>query len=411
MSGVGIIIGAGIYVLVGEAAAEAGAAVWLSFLVAAALSVLTAFSYCELAAMFPRAGAEYEYARHAFPAAVAFLAGWVMIAGLTIASAAVALGWANYLRTWVAIDARLGAMVLLAAVTGVALAGVQHSARLTTLLSLVQVGGLVAVIAAGADHVGEVDLLAGASAAGVLSGAALIFFAFIGFDEVITLSEETKNPTRTVPAALMSALGLSALLYVAVAVVSVSVLGASTLAGSERPLADVMGHATGTVAGDIVTVVALVSTTNTTLLATTAASRLTFAMARDDLLPPRLARLSRRQVPALAVGAVVATSAVFVLFEDVGFVASVTDVAVYLEFLAVNATVVILRYRLPAAPRPFRIPFTLGRVPVIAVLGFLATLLMLSRVDALPLLLGGGVTLAGLAVALAVTRLHQAGRL
>jgi APA family basic amino acid/polyamine antiporter len=141
------------------------------------------------------------------------------------------------------------------------------------ILSATQVGGLLLVIAIGLPHVGEVDLLAGNGLGGVLGASALIFFAFIGFDEVITLAEETRDPTRTVPRALLLALGLSTTLYVAVAVAAVSVLGAPALAASPRPLADVMGHVLGDRGATVVAAIAVVTTTHTTLLALTAASR------------------------------------------------------------------------------------------------------------------------------------------
>jgi basic amino acid/polyamine antiporter, APA family len=145
----------------------------------------------------------------------------------------------------VAVETRVAALGLLAAVSLVALRGVKQSERLTPGLSAVQVGGLVLVIAIGLPHVGDVGLLHGRGAGGVLGAAALVFFAFIGFDEVITLAEETRDPTRTVPRALLLALALSTALSIAVADAAVSVLGAETLAGSPRPLADVMAHVLG----------------------------------------------------------------------------------------------------------------------------------------------------------------------
>src|SRR6476619_5500174 len=120
-SGVGIIIGAGIYVLVGAATAKAGAGVWLAFLLAAVLCALTGLSYAELASMFPSAGAEYEYTRHAFPPWVAFLVGWTMIAGLIVAAATVTLGFAGYLGYFIQIPAKAGALALLLLITGIAL--------------------------------------------------------------------------------------------------------------------------------------------------------------------------------------------------------------------------------------------------------------------------------------------------
>ena len=188
-SGVGIIIGAGIYVLLGPATAKAGGMVWLSFIIAAILCGLTGLSYAELASMFPRAGAEYEYTRQAFPASVAFVVGWAMTSGLVIAAAAIALGFARYLQAFVDIDTRVGAWMLLALVTVVALGGIRRSSWVVLILSAVQVGGLLFVTVIGMGHLGETDLLHGRGASGVVGAAALVFFAFIGFDEVIRSEE------------------------------------------------------------------------------------------------------------------------------------------------------------------------------------------------------------------------------
>ncbi|MFI5325653.1 MAG: APC family permease, partial [Candidatus Rokuibacteriota bacterium] len=228
--GIGIIIGAGIYVLLGAATGHAGAIVWLAFLLAAVMSALSGLSYAELSAMFPSAAGEYEYARQAMPEWVAFVIGWMMIAGLVVAAATVSIGFARYVGYFLDIDPRAAAVALVAAVSLVAVAGVKQSARLTVALSAVQVGGLLLVVAIGLPHVGDVDLFAGRGPGGVMGAAALVFFAFIGFDEVITLAEETRDPTRTVPRALLLALGLSTALYIAVAVAAVSVLGAEALA-------------------------------------------------------------------------------------------------------------------------------------------------------------------------------------
>ena len=395
--GVGIIIGAGIYVLLGAATAQAGALVWLAFLVAATLSALTGLSYAELSSMFPSAAGEYEYTRHAWPEWVAFLVGWTMIFGLVVAAATVSLGFGRYVGHFVDLDPRAAALGLLAAVAGVASLGITHSARLTVALSAIQVGGLVLIVVIGAPHVGDVDLLSGAGPTGVLGAAALVFFAFIGFDEVITLAEETRDPTRTVPRALLLALALSTLLYVGVAVASVSVLGAAALAASPRPLADVMAHVLGERAAAVVAAIAILTTINTTLLALTAASRVIYGMAGAGALPPALAVVDpRRGAPRRAVAAGVLVAAAFALLGDFTIIAAVTDFAVYLVFVAVNATVVILRVRRPDLPRPFRVPGAIGRVPAAPVLGLVSVVVMLTQLEMPAIALGAALCVIGL---------------
>jgi APA family basic amino acid/polyamine antiporter len=380
--GVGIIIGAGIYVLVGSATAEAGAVVWLAFILAGFLSFLTALSYMELTSMYPSAAGEFEYTRNALPEWLAFLVGWIMIAGLVVAAAAIALGFARYLAYFAAIDPRLGALLLLGFVSVVAMTGIKESVRLTMALSAVQVGGLLFVIAIGVPHLGQHDLWESNGFAAVLSASALVFFAFVGFDEVITLAEETEAPTKTVPLALVLALSLSTALYVSVAIAAVSVLGAEALGNSTTPLADVIGHAIGSRGADVMAALAVVSTTNTTLLAVTASSRLLYGMAERGSLPALLAKIdATRRTPTAAIALSAATAAVFVLLRDLELVASVTDFAVYLVFLAVNATLVILRFKAPDHSRAFRVPGELGRFPIIPLLAFVAVVVMMTQLD------------------------------
>ncbi|HEX9819417.1 MAG TPA: APC family permease [Methylomirabilota bacterium] len=396
--GVGIIIGAGIYVLLGTATAHAGPLVWLAFLMAAALSLLTGLSYAELSSMFPSAAGEYEYTRQAMPEWIAFVVGWTMIAGLVVAAATVSLGFARYAGYFLDVDQRGAAVGLLAAVFAVATVGIKQSARVTLGLSAVQVGGLVLVVAIGLPHVGDVDLLTGPGAGGVLGAAALVFFAFIGFDEVITLAEETRDPTRTVPRALLLALGLSTALYVAVAVAAVSVLGAGALAASPRPLADVMAHVLGDRGATVVAAIAVVTTTNTTLLAMTAASRIIYGMARTGAMPCAFARVHpRRATPGRAILAVAVVAAGFALFGDFAVIAAVTDFAVYVVFLAVNGTVLILRRARPDLPRPFAVAGTVGGVPVVPILGLGAVALMLTQLEPLAIGLGAALLATGAA--------------
>ena len=395
--GVGIIIGAGIYVLLGTATAQAGAAVWLAFVLAAVLSALTGLSYAELSSMFPSAAGEYEYTRRVLPEWVAFVVGWMMIVGLVVAAATVSLGFGRYAGHFADVPPRAAGLTLLALVSVVAVAGIKQSARLILALSAVQVGGLLLIIAIGLPHVGEVDLLAGGGAGAVLGAAALVFFAFIGFDEVITLAEETRDPTRTVPRALLLALGLSTALYIGVAVAAVSVLGAEALGASPRPLADVMAHDLGGASAGVVAAIALISTTNTTLLAVTAASRVMYGMAARGALPARLARVHpRRRTPVNATVLVAAVAAVFTLVGELALIAAVTDFAVYVVFLAVNGTVVALRRRRPDLPRPFAVPGSLGGIPVIPVLGILSVVMMLSYLDGRAIGLGTGLSAVGL---------------
>ena len=394
-SGIGVIIGAGIYVLLGPATQAAGALVWASFLIAGLLSAITAFSYMELASMFPSAGSEHEFARQVFPRWVSFTAGWAMTLALIVAAPTVALGFARYLQIFIDIDVRAGALGLLLLVSFIAVSGMKRASWLVIALSTVQVGGLMLVIILGADHVGEVNLLQGNGLSGVIAGSALIFFAFIGFDEVITLSEETIDAHRTVPRALLLALAISTLLYVCVAVVSVSVLGADRLALSQQPLTDVMQDAVGGVAVNIVAVIALVTTLNTTLLVVTASSRMMFGMASKGDLPQWFQTLRNRKSPRNSVLATLVVACSLLFIGDIHQLAASTDALIYLMFLLVNVIVIMLRIKRPNDSRPFRIPGDIGKVPLLPIFGIGVTLLMASQLDLRSVILAAVLTAAG----------------
>ncbi|MEY3452629.1 MAG: APC family permease [Ilumatobacteraceae bacterium] len=397
MSGVAVIIGAGIFVLLGPATREAGGAVWLSFVFAGALSALTAFSYMELASMFPKAGSEHEFASQVFSRWVAVVVGWSMTAALVVAAATVSLGFGRYLNEFVSVDERLAAAVLLLIMAVVSYLGMERAAWLVILLALVEIGSLIAVIVIGVPSVGNHDLLSG-SFTGVLSAAGLVFFAFIGFDEVITLAEETRDPTWTVPRALLLALGISTLLYVGVAVSAVSVLGADALAVADRPLAAVGEKVFGGWAGSALSSAAMVSTGTTVLLVLTAGSRMFYGMAGANDLPRFLAEVRFQRVPLNALIVTVIAALGLLLLGDLKTLASATDALIYLTFLVVNAAVVALRRTQPELRRPFRIRGAIGWVPVLPVLAFIAVVVVARELQQSSFWMVGVIVALGLAV-------------
>ena len=405
-SGVGIIVGAGIYVLLAPAAEDAGGLVWLSFVVSAVVCVFTAMSYAELASMFPRTGGEYEYSSHVFGRTVTFMIGWAMAAGLVIAGATVSLGFARYAQYFWNVDDRWLALGVLGAAALMVVWGSTRWSKLVVALSLAQVAGLAFIVVIGIGHFGDGELFTGRggsswnSFGGVMSAAALVFFAYIGFDEVATLSEETNEPTRNTPRALLWSLGISAVLYVLVSIAAVNVLGAEGLASSTQPLTDVAADAVGERAGAVMAVFAMLTTANTVILVLTAASRMFFAMSRSGDLPSIGARLTRTGAPWAGVvfSAVVATG--FVIWGELKLIASATDFAIYAIFLSVNVMVIVLRRRDPERDRPFRSPWSVGQWPVLPIIGFAITVWMIALLELDGIVVGIGLFVLGGAIAL-----------
>ena len=226
LSGVGIILGAGIYVLIGQAAGLAGNAIWLAFGFSAIIALLTGLSYAELSSMFPKAGAEYDYVTNAFNKQFAFVIGWLVFLSGVLAAATVALGFAGYLSGLTSLPMIFSAIILLIVLTVLLAFGVKETARVAVIATLVEVAGLVIIIAIGLPHLGSVnywEMPQGYN--GLFAASALIFFAYQGFESMVKFSEETKKPETTVPKALILAIAISVILYVLVALSVVSVMG------------------------------------------------------------------------------------------------------------------------------------------------------------------------------------------
>ena len=405
-SGVAIIIGAGIYVLLGPATQEAGPHVWMSFLLSSALCALTAFSYMELSSMFPKAGSEHEFARQAFPRWIAATVGWSMAIALVVASATVALGFARYLQEFVDVDSRFAAIAVIILMAIVSTLGMERAVWVIVVLGTIEVGGLVWICVVGLPYVGDVDLVSHPYLGGVFNGAALVFFAFIGFDEVITLAEETRNSHKTVPRALLLSLAISTVLYVGVAVVATSVLGADALANSTKPLADVMRVIAGDRAASALALAALISTASTVLLALTSASRMLYGTASAGDLPTRLAVVYRRRVPLAALVVSTIGAVGLVLLQDISLLAAATDVIIYAMFIVVNLVVIILRRTMPDQSRPFAVRGHIRGVPFVPILGLIATASMAVHIDGRAALLAGFIMLMGTLVHLGFIRRH-----
>ena len=392
---VGAILGAGIYSVLGVAAARAGEGLWLSFAISAAVALLTALSYAELATAYPKASAEFTYLRRAVP-------GWpglALVTGLLVAlsgaatAATVAIAFAGYLRTFVDVPAALVAWGLIAAAAALNVVGVKESGWVNAAFTLLEAGGLVlfVVIGAGSDRFG--DALTAAPRLGVASAAALVFFSFLGFENIANLAEESKRPARDLPRAIFLSLIIATALYVLVALAAVALVRPDELGRSDAPLADAARTRSPNVAG-MLGGVALFATANTALVAILVAARVLFGMAREGALPKAVAALvPGRETPWVATLVVAGGAAALVPFGAIGVIASVSSFASLLAFAAVNVALIVLRYREPERDRPFRVPGAIGRFPILPALAALSTLAVATQLDR-QALLGGGIAVA-----------------
>ena len=404
LSGIGIILGAGIYALIGEAAGLGGNAVWISFALSAIVAVFTGLSYAELVSMFPKASAEYEYTSQAFGPFPAFITGWLIIFSGVIGAATVSLGFAGYLQALTGASLLPSALILLAVLSAIVSVGIKQSARLVIIFTVIEASGLIFIILLGTSYLGRVDLLemSPLGFSGIFQASALIFFAFIGFEEMVKLSEETKDPEKNIPRGLILAMSASIVLYIMVAISSVSVLGWEKLSQSSAPFADIAYFVLGPNASTIISIVALFATTNTALLMLLASSRIIYGMAQAGSLPPILARVHpRTQTPWVAALLSMTVAMAFVFLGDIAFVANVNNFTVFVTFMVINAALIMLRYRKPQVHRPFQVPLSWGRLPLLPALGIFFNAFMLAQLTWQIMAIGLGlVVLGGLAAML-----------
>lgn len=410
LSGIGIILGAGIYVLVGEAAGEAGNGVWLAFAIGAMVAAPTGLAFAELAAMFPEAGAAASYTREAFGVRVAFLTGWFDIAVSTVGAAAVALGFGGYLDDVTSLGTTPMAIAALLGCGVIAYVGVRETATVAIAFTLAEAAGLIFVIAVGLPNLGDIDLFSLEQGwIGVLGAGSLVYFAYQGFEEIATLSEETIDPRRNIPRAIVVAVIVTTTLYVLVAIAAVSSLSWELLAASDAPLADVVEAVAGDRWADAITAIALFATFNTVLLLIATGARISYGMARRRLLPTIFGRVSAtRRTPWVATLVITVSAMLLAAAGDIGFIAQVTNFAVFGLFAIVNAAVITLRRTRPDVERPFRLPGSIGSTPVIAVLGLLGNLALAAFMERDAFLAGLILLAVGLAASFYIVRYERA---
>ncbi|MCX5067956.1 APC family permease [Micromonospora lupini] len=387
--GLGSMLGAGVFVVFGPAAAAAGGAGLLPALVlAGVVAFCNATSSARLAARYPESGGTYVYGRERLGPLAGFVAGWGFVVGKTASCAAMALTIGAYL--WPG-QARLVAAGAVLGVTAVNLRGIGKTATVTKLLValVLAVLALVAVVGVVGGPV-HLDRLGdpGGSARGVLTAAGLLFFAFAGYARIATLGEEVRDPQRTIPRAVPLALGVVLAIYLVLAVITLGVLGADRLAGSAAPLVDVV-----TVAGlpDLAWVVragATIAVVGVLLSLVAGVGRTTLAMARRRDLPGALAAVHQvRQVPHRAELAVAAVVIVVVLLGDVRDAIGFSSCTVLVYYAITNAAALTL-----GRERERKLP-----VQVLAGLGLVGCLLLAVNLPLSSVLAGFGVLAAGVA--------------
>jgi amino acid transporter len=353
-------VGAGIYALVGAVAGAADTLAPLAFLLAAILAATTAATFAELSGRLPSAAGAAAYVQHAFGSPrLGRLVGLLML-GSAVVSAGVMFGaFSGYAGEFLDLPGWCGALLLAALVGGLAAWGIAQSVAVVAAVTVLEVGALLVVVVGGLLHETSAPVgrpVSTAGLGGVLSGAVLAFYAFVGFEDVVTTAEETRNPRRTVPLAIGLAMIVTAALYGAIALVAVRAADPSQLAASPAPMALLFETVTPW-PGDVLSGVAMLAISNGALVQVIMATRVLYGLAELGTLPRRLASVHpRTQTPLTLTAAVVAAVLLASLSLPLEALARITTCLLLGVFTLVNAALLRLRQD-PGTPRaPFRIP-------------------------------------------------------
>lgn len=394
--GVGAIVGTGIYTLTGVGADRAGPAVILAFAIAGAVCACAALAYAELATMIPTSGSAYTYTYSVLGETLGWIVGWSLILEYSVACSAVAVGWSAYLVGWLEAAGinlppallvgpheggivNLPAVAVALAIAGMLMAGTRESATFNIVLVIIKLSALAVFVALTLPAFDSANLspfmpygfgsvVQDGETRGVMAAAAIVFFAFYGFDAVATSAEEAKNPERDLKIGIIGSMLTATSIYMLVAIGAVGAISYTVLAESAEPLAFVLRALDHPAAASAVALAAIVALPSVILVMMYGQSRIFFVMSRDGLLPRWASKVSPRTgSPVLITGLTGLFVAAFAGFFTIGDLAELANAGTLLAFIAVGACLMILRKTRPDLPRVFRCPqpYVVGTLAIV----------------------------------------------
>lgn len=352
--GLGTTIGAGIYALIGEVAGVAGVYAPLSFLIAAIMAGLTAFSFAELSSRYPQSAGEAHYVQEAFGLrSISTLIGMLVIFAGVVSAAAVVNAFVGYLHEFIIVPPRIAIIAIIAILGAVAAWGIAESVVVASVVTVIEIGGLMMIVWAGSgEFIRLPEVLPGIISdfrweffPGLMAGTVLAFFAFIGFEDIVNVAEEAKNPRRILPLAIIITLVVTTIVYLAVSIVSVLAVPLEELAAHDAPLALIYERSTGQSA-DLLSVIGIVAVLNGALVQIIMASRVLYGLSAKGMLPSILSTVNTyTQTPLYATALVVGIVFVLALGFDLAGLAKSTSIITLCIFALVNAALIRIRLR------------------------------------------------------------------
>ncbi|HEY9185417.1 MAG TPA: APC family permease [Salegentibacter sp.] len=385
MFGVGGVVGAGIYAIIGQAADLGGNMLWLSFVIAALVALLTGLSYAEFVSRFPDAGGSFEYIKQGLGHKTALFMSIFMSFTGVVAAGAIAISFAEYLGRLLDLPASISVIGIILLMAFFNIIGSKYSSYYNSFATIVTLLGLALVIGVSLPDFGSKNLLETPEKGwiGIIAGGALIFFSYVGFEDLVKMAEETKSPKKNMPLAVIIS-GLSVLvIYVLIAISAVSVMDWQELAGSSGPLAAVIETKLGNVGATILVFVALFATSKTILSNILGTSRLLYDVARDSDINwlKKFTTISGiGNAPNYAIFAVALVTMAFGLIGNLKTVASISNIFIFIVFGMVNIALINFRRKNKDSQEEkpyFFIPLNIKNIPVPTILALVSLLILL----------------------------------
>jgi APA family basic amino acid/polyamine antiporter len=409
--GVGAILGAGIFVVTGLAAAVAGPSIIFSFFGAAVVCVMVALCFAEMASIITVTGGSYTYAQFSLGEIWAWIVGWSVLLQIIITAATVAIGWSSYTMGLLAsiniylpdliaqytVLINLPALAIVALLTGVVLLGAKSSKRVNNAIVIIKLAVVIIFVLVGIKYINTANYFPFMPMGinGVLQGAAMVFFAYLGFEAVATSSEEAINPQKTIPKGIIGSLIVCAVLYILVVIIMTGMVRYSEYSGVAAPVQYALNAVGANWIMTVVTMGIIAGLTTVILVNLYIIPRVLYSMSRDGLLPSRLSRInSKYKVPIIPIIISGVVTGIIASFVPLGSVFELANIGALTAFIFVALGIINLRRTCPTVPRKFKCPF----VPILPLITIVICLLLILELKATTLLYFGIWTILGLII-------------
>lgn len=379
---VGIVIGAGIYSIIGVASKYAKNFTWISVILCSIFAISTGLSYAELGSMFNKNGGEYDVAKDIFNDNIAKFVGIIILIGEILLSTTVSFGLGSYLSTFIPLKIPILAGCLQLFFSYLNYSGIRNSINFNNIATVIEIFGLVLIALFGIFNINftifDISKINKKTLIDITIASAFLYFAYFGFDIVIELIEETKESEKNIPKGLIYGVSISCILYLLVSIAALSSIGWKKLSESPSPMIDITNKLFNNNFGVIMMIIAIISMSNTLLMSSIGTSRFVQSVSKDINLPFNLDKIDEKHhTPKNAIIFITILSLFGLLFKNIENAAAVANIFTIILFLIVNIAVIILRIRDPDRNRPFKIPLNIFDIPITSIIGTLSSILLI----------------------------------